>query len=56
VRNGAPENVGILGGYFLEIGDSETEILSDNLDRGVDEPVGKHESGSGSIEITVGKD
>ena len=55
-RNGAPENVGILGRNLLEIGDAETEILSDNLNGGVDEPVGKHESGSGGIEVTVGKD
>ena len=55
-RNGTPKDVGILGRNVLEIRDAETEILSDNLDWGVDEPVGKHESGPGGIEITVRKD
>lgn len=54
--NGAPENVGILGGNLLEIWDGETEILSDDLDWGVDEPVGEHESCPGSIEISVRED
>ena len=35
----APEDVGVLGGNMLEIGDAEAEILSDDLDRGVDEPI-----------------
>ena len=55
-RNGAPENVGILGGKLLEVGDAETEILRDNFDRGMNEPVGKHESCPSSIEIAIGKD
>ena len=52
-RNGAPENVGIHGGQLLEIRDVETEILSDDLERGVNEPVGKHERGPGSVKVTV---
>ena len=55
-RNGTPKDVGILGRNVSEIRDAETEILSDNLDWGVNEPVGKHESGPGSIEITIRKD
>jgi len=53
--DGAPENEGILGGNVLESGDVETEILSDDLERGVNEPVGKHECGPSGIEVTVGE-
>ena len=54
-RNGAPENVRVHGRNILESGDVEAEILSDNLDRGMDEPVGKHECGPSGVEVTVGK-
>jgi len=53
--DGAPENEGILGGNVLESRDVETEILSDDLEWGVNEPVGKHECSSGGIEVTVGE-
>ena len=52
-RDGAPEDVGIHGGHLLEIGDVETEILSHDLERGVNEPVGKHEGGPGGVKVTV---
>ena len=52
-RNGAPKDVRILGGNLLEIGDVEAEILSDNLKWGVDKPVGEHERGPSSVEVTV---
>jgi len=55
-RNCALENVGICGGNLLKIGDAETKILRDNLEWGVDEPVGKHKGGTGGIKVTVGKD
>jgi hypothetical protein len=54
-RNGAPEDERIRGGNILEIGDVETEILSDDLEWGVNEPVGKHERGPSGIEVTVGE-
>ena len=54
-RNGAPEDVWVLGGDLLEVGDVEAEILSDNLEWGMDEPVGKHERGSSSVEVTIGE-
>ena len=53
--DGAPENVRIHGRNLLKIGDVETEILSDNLERGMNEPVGKHECGSSSVEVTIGE-
>lgn len=53
--DGAPENEGILGGNVLESRDVEAEILSDDFERGVNEPVGKHECGPGGIEVTVGE-
>ena len=37
--NCTPEDVGVLGGNLLEIGDAEAEILSDDFNRGVDEPI-----------------
>ena len=54
-RNRAPENEGILGGKVLEVGDVETKVLSDNFKRGMNEPVGKHERGPSSVEVTVGE-
>jgi len=54
-RNGAPENERMLSGNILEIGDFETEILSDNLEWGMNEPVGKRERGPSSVEVTVGE-
>ena len=54
-RNGAPENVQVLCRNLLEIGDFEAEILSDNFEWGMDEPVGKHERGTSSVEVAVGE-
>ena len=53
--DGAPENVRVLGGKLLEVGGVEAEVLGDNLKRGVNEPVGKHECGPSSVEVTVGE-
>ena len=53
--DGAPKNIRVLGRNTLEIGDGETEILGDDFARGVNEPVGKHEGGSGGIKIAVGE-
>ena len=44
-QNSAPKDVGIYSGHLLEIGDVETEILSDDLKWGVNKLVGKHECG-----------
>ena len=54
-RNGAPENERIRSGNLLEIGDAEAEILSDYLEWGMNEPVGKHECSPRSVEVTVGE-
>ena len=53
--DGAPKNKRVLGRNTLEIGDAETEILSDDFARSVNEPVGKHERGSGGIKVAVGE-
>ena len=37
----------------LKIGDPEAEILSDNPERGTNEPVGIHECGSSGIEVAM---
>jgi hypothetical protein len=52
-RNGAPENERILLRYVLEFVDRETEILSDNLEWSVDQPVGKDKRGPGGIEVAI---
>lgn len=51
-----PEEVGVLLRDAAEEGDVDAEVLRDDLERGVREPVGEHERRAARVEVAVGED